>query len=271
MSDVYDLDDAVNLYLPKTLTMANGEILTGLVWHNAEELPENRTYPLLSFEALPESPRGPGRKITPNKTMVPTTQADTIEFETGTLDYTLTEQDAIAIQSVTGTLSGAPHTFVLTTDYILLDLKTIRWTGTGDLPDNATDFVVTYTHRMYRRHFGADSTQTYRLHIAAKQYGTGANQRGRSKMAKMMALAVAQYLRLNSGRVMYKPPLATQVPYTEEISSGDYLSTNREFGDPSEGIVIWAVDFQVKISSVIRAPATQAILDVPLLPTEFDH
>lgn len=270
VGDTLDLDDAVHLYLPKSLTMANGEVLSGLAWHVHDDLPENRSYPLLSFENLNEVPRGPVRKNTPNVTEVLTEQEDDITFVDGTLDYELSQHDAESITSVTGTLSGSPHTFVLTTDYILLDLKTIRWTGTGDMPDDDTEFTVTYDHRMYKRQFGADGTATYRLHIAAKQHGTGANRRGKSKMAKMVAQAVSNYLRLNAGKVMYKPPLTTQTPYTQEVSAGDLISANREYGDPSEGIVAWAVDFNVKVSSVIHGPLIPTILTAPI-DSDFDH
>jgi len=74
----------------------------------------------------------------------PTNEAHT--YSTGTLTYALNYTTGLGTGVVvTGTLSGSPHTFVLTTDFTFSTSPAeIVWTGSGDLPDNGTDFYVTY-------------------------------------------------------------------------------------------------------------------------------
>jgi len=68
-------------------------------------------------------------------------------YITGTTDYDFDERLVDSITSINGTLSSAAHTFVATTDYVLIttgDRQQIQWTGSGDVPDNNTSFHVTY-------------------------------------------------------------------------------------------------------------------------------
>jgi uncharacterized phage protein gp47/JayE len=68
-------------------------------------------------------------------------------FELGTDIYPLDYSTGTVITEVTGTLSGSPHTFVETTDYVLLTSPArIDWSSAGDDPDDATDFFVDYEY-----------------------------------------------------------------------------------------------------------------------------
>jgi uncharacterized phage protein gp47/JayE len=65
-------------------------------------------------------------------------------YNTGTDTYALDYQGDDIIE-VRGTLSSSPHTFVETTDYVLLSSPTrIDWSPAGDNPDNGTEFEVDY-------------------------------------------------------------------------------------------------------------------------------
>ncbi|MCK5223161.1 DUF4815 domain-containing protein [Candidatus Calescamantes bacterium] len=75
-------------------------------------------------------------------------------FASGTDDYSLDETPVTNITEVTGTLSSAAHTFVETTDYLLIDndsdgrYDTIDWSPGGDDPDDTTDFYVDYVRKL---------------------------------------------------------------------------------------------------------------------------
>lgn len=66
-------------------------------------------------------------------------------YTTGTLSYALNYATGNGIDSIVGKLSGVDHTFVDSVDYnFSTSPATITWTGTGDLPDDLTEFKVTY-------------------------------------------------------------------------------------------------------------------------------
>ena len=75
-------------------------------------------------------------------------------FASGTDKYLLDDTPATGISEVTGTLSGVPHTFVITTDYLLIDndsdgrYDSIDWSPAGDNPDDATAFLVDYVRKL---------------------------------------------------------------------------------------------------------------------------
>ena len=80
---------------------------------------------------------------------VKTTSGETHTYTTGTNDYTLTNLPFSTITLVTGTFGGIPHTFISGTDYTVKDVDgdgftdSVEWL-TGDLPDNGTNFEVSY-------------------------------------------------------------------------------------------------------------------------------
>ena len=75
-------------------------------------------------------------------------------FASGTDDYALDETPVTEITEVTGTLASGAHTFVETTDYLLIDndsdgrYDTIDWSPGGDDPDDTTDFYVDYVRKL---------------------------------------------------------------------------------------------------------------------------
>lgn len=268
MPDVIDLNDALRVYLPKTFELPPDVTLTDFQWFLHDRLPGDRTYPYGTYELLNTSPRGPGRKQTRRATLVLVEATDTPTFTTGTMSYLLVQQDVESITTVTGTLAATPgHVFVEGTDYELDDDdKTLVWLPAGDEPDNGTVFTVVYDHRKYRRQFGADGTVTVRLHVVAKDYAGPTRKFDKSQIAWLLALATEQYLRLNSGRVLSSPPSNAPVPFHLEAAAGHFLSSNKEYVDPSEGINSWAVDFQVRASYILQNPATEAILSLGITP-----
>lgn len=81
------------------------------------------------------------------------TSAEAQTYAIGTNIYELDNLPFSAISLVTGTFSGTPaHTFILDTDYQAKDNdgdgfnESIEWLG-ADLPDDATDFHVTYNRK----------------------------------------------------------------------------------------------------------------------------
>lgn len=64
-------------------------------------------------------------------------------YSTGTLAYTLANSKVSRVSSVTGTVSGSPHTFEWNTDYTWSD-TTLTFTSSGTKPDDATAVSVTY-------------------------------------------------------------------------------------------------------------------------------
>lgn len=83
---------------------------------------------------------------------VKSTAAEAHTYTTGTNEYELTNLPTSNVSLITGTLSSAPHTFVKGTDYQLIDddsdgqFDSVEWLGV-DLPDNSTDFAVSYQRR----------------------------------------------------------------------------------------------------------------------------
>lgn len=266
MPEVIDLNDALRVYLPKTLSLPPDVTISNFQWMLHDDINDDRTYPYGTIELLNTTPRFAGRKQTRQATQVLLTQVDTIAFAAGTLTYELVQWDAESIQSVTGTRLGVAHTFAAGTDFTLSGLKTITWTPGGNKPDDATNFVVTYKHRKYRRHFGMDGSVSVRLHIVAKAYQGPTRKYTKAQMAWLLALAVEQYLRLNAGKVLYKPPNNAPVPLHLEATASDVLSTSKEYIDPSEGIESWAVDFRVNASYIVRNPEVEAVLTLGIEP-----
>lgn len=63
---------------------------------------------------------------------------------TQALDYEVTQIDGTL--QVDGTVSAAPYTFILGTDYLMQD-STVIWTVPGTKPDNGSVFQATYNYR----------------------------------------------------------------------------------------------------------------------------
>lgn len=84
---------------------------------------------------------------------VKSTTDETHGYVTDTNEYELTNLPTSNISMITGTLSSAPHTFLKGTDYQLIDndsdgyFDSVEWLGV-DLPDNGTDFSVSYQRKM---------------------------------------------------------------------------------------------------------------------------
>ena len=83
--------------------------------------------------------------------VIKSTDAEAQTYATGTTIYELNNLPFSAISLVTGTFSGTPsHTFISGTDYqAKIDEgfnQSIEWLG-ADLPDDATDFHITYNRK----------------------------------------------------------------------------------------------------------------------------
>ncbi|WP_324651557.1 baseplate J/gp47 family protein [Georgenia sp. H159] len=68
-----------------------------------------------------------------------------IRFDVKTLSYPLAEP-ASAVRSITGTVQGAPHTFLLAVDFVFTGTatNTVAWLDDGTWPDDDTTFHVDY-------------------------------------------------------------------------------------------------------------------------------
>jgi len=81
------------------------------------------------------------------------TTSEAHTYMTGTTEYELDNLPLSTISLITGIVTTLPHTFTNGTDYQLIDgdsdgyLDTVEWLGV-DLPDNGTDFNVSYQRKM---------------------------------------------------------------------------------------------------------------------------
>lgn len=280
-----NLLEALRAVMPATLLMDSGATSPTIQWYLKEEYPKrtgnNDATPLQwpngVIEVLRSNIRGRQRYDKGAK-KVPTSQVDPIAFVTGTLSYLVTQQDVEAVQSVTGTVGGSPHTFVVDTDYTVEDtnddggLDSIVWTSGGTKPDNATNFTVTYTHRMYTRLWGMDGRMAVRAIIRCKKADNFATKDYfKSTLAETMGDALEMYLRRNSGKVLVKPHASTPVTLTGTAVLGLVLSAGPMLVDDSDTVAGWAVDFQVRLSRVFADPATQAILTATIDQTTIEQ
>lgn len=265
--------------MPATLPLETGTASPTIKWYLKEQFPQrtgnldagNLDWPNGIIEVIRSTPRNRQRYDKGGK-KVPTSKVDTIAFATGTLRYLVTEQDIEAVQSITGTLLGAAHTFVAGTDYTLSDdnsdggLDTIVWTSGGDKPDNATNFVVTYTHKLYTRLWGMDGRMAVRATIRCKERSIGSRAYSREMLAETLGDALEMYLRRFSGTTLVKPPTTSPTSLTGTAVLGLVLGAGAVQVDDSNTIAGWAVDFQVRLSRVYADPATQAILRASITP-----
>ena len=80
---------------------------------------------------------------------IKTTSEEVHSYTDGTSGYTLNNLPLSTITLVTGTLGGVPHTFIKNTDYTIMDsdsdgfFDSVEWLS-GNTPDNATDFKISY-------------------------------------------------------------------------------------------------------------------------------
>ena len=83
---------------------------------------------------------------------ITSTTAEVHTYTTGTDEYELTDLPTSNISLITGMLSSTPYTFTKGTDYQLVDddldgqFDSVGWLGVN-LPDNGTDFSVSYQRR----------------------------------------------------------------------------------------------------------------------------
>lgn len=140
-------------HLPATVLVRNDTITVGKVW--LTEPPKETPYPawLVGFGAeadLTES-------LDEHEENAITPQAVTGEshtYLTGDTHTKLDEKDVAAVTQVTGTRAGGPYTFVVNTDYKVVDedgdgaLDALEWQDAGNKPDNNTAVLTNYTHRL---------------------------------------------------------------------------------------------------------------------------
>jgi hypothetical protein len=273
MSGPLDLFDAISLYIPRSLQVGTGTTVTLPPWAIKAAMPEGTqplTYPHGVFEILTNDPiyRGRNQKGVRSANA---SQTDSITFATGTLDYLLSEWDAVAITSVTGTVSGTPgHVFVANTDYTLVDAdgngakETIRLTGGGTKPDNGTAFSVVYTHKLFSRAWANQTRIRVRCTIKAKDASVGGRHYPKEAMAFVLGESLQQQLQRKGGRALAAPPASSPTPYTEE-AMGCYVTSSRVgYTDESQSMSTWQIEFLVKRHALMLDAATRAIRDVDL-------
>ena len=157
--------DFISLFakeLPSSLTVHNGDTITGIVWREADEpssFPKkadgSANFPFGTFAIISQVPDNiTGRVGRPRYEEEEVLQTPT--YTSNVTDYALS-QDLIRLVSVTGTLSGNPHTFVEGTDFIITHIPNqdlvpsiLRWMPLGDKPDDSTPFSIDYRYpRVY--------------------------------------------------------------------------------------------------------------------------
>ncbi len=268
----YDLLGAVRRLLPKTLKILGGETVD-LEWYLHDEAPVTQpnvkgkplAYPNGTFRILPPIvPRNAvAQRAKDPYRLTLVSQADTIEFADGTLTYEITEQDVAAVTSVVGTLGGTGgHIFVAGTDYSFT-VDSIVWTGTGNLPDDATDVVYTYTHRMYYPRVAMDSRVTIRAVLRCQAYEAESGRHySMSTLAAVLGSALEIKLRSMSANRLVRPATPDE-PYTETITLGRVLAGGPLPIDQSLSMASWFIDFTLNVEAIHEFDAVQAILDTP--------
>lgn len=273
----YDLLGSIRRLLPKTLKVLDG-VSVNVEWY-LDELPV--TPP--NAKGQPRSnPHGIIRLLSPivprhavaSEADVPyrlelVTQVDTIPFATDTLDYEITEQDIASVVSVIGTRAGVPnHVFVQGTDYTF-DVDSFTWTGTGDLPDNGTNVVYTYRHRMYHGRKVMHSRATVRAIIKAQALQIqGGRHYSMETLAAVLGSSLELRMRYLAATRLVRPPAAAPAggqdePYADTITVARVLSHGPLPMDASGSLASWFVDFTLNIAGIYEEDGVQSILDVP--------
>lgn len=268
----YDILGGIRRALPKTLKILDGETLP-IEWYLHDELPvtppnaagKPLAYPNGTFRILP--PVQPRNAVSADANepyrMEPTQRADTIAYATGTLLYEVTEQDIASVVSVTGTRLGVPHTFVDGTDFTW-DRKSFTWTGTGNLPDNGTNVVYTYRHRMYYPRRVMDSRYTVRalLRCQAHQVEDGRHY-SMSRLAAVLGSSLEMELRARAASRIVEPGSPDDRPYEETATIARVISAGPLPMDSSGSVALWFVDFTVSVAGIYEETAVQSILEAP--------
>lgn len=267
----YDLLGAVRRLLPKNLKILEGSSVD-IEWYLADEAPvtppnakgKPLAYPNGIFRILNSVPRNAvaARANDPYRLAL-VAQTDNIAFQTGVLEYEVTEQDIAAVQSVTGTRLGVPgHVFVAGTDYTFA-VDRIVWTGTGNLPDAGTNVAYAYQHRMYYPRVAMDSRITVRATLRCKQFRSAEGKEyPMSVLAAVLGNSLEMRLRAMSGNRLVRPGSPDE-PYVETATVARVLASAPLPIDASLSLAPWMVDFTVDLSAVLENDPVQAILDTP--------
>jgi hypothetical protein len=243
-----NITEAVAAIIPRTLKTETGATAT-VDWQLRRSLPRGAqpfTYPRGVFDILPGAAvRFPNRS--PGGIDASTASAtDSDTFVSGTLSYNVVQRDISSVTSVSGTVSGSPHTFVATTDYTFTD-DAIVFTGTGVLPDNGTVFARTYTHRLFARRWEAAARYNVRAMLYVKDAigsaAIGGKEYPKEVLAQVLGESLEQQLRRKSGTQLKVAGTSTEM--TRQAMVGPVSSSMMGVPDESESIAIWIVDFRI--------------------------
>lgn len=254
-----DLFSAIVAHLPATLY---DEAATpySIKWSPRRSLPQGTqplAYPRGVFEIVSSNTyrRGAGRAGVEVSTP---SDSDTIPFVSGTLTYEVEQQDIDSITSVVATVSGVPNTTIAPSNYTF-DRTSITFTGTT--PDAATNFVVTYTHKMYARRLESKSQIVVRCMLYVKDAGHAG---GKEALAYVLGESLEQQLQAKAGLDLYVPPVGDDLPMTGQAKAGRVLMSKPGVSDESESVACHVVDFRVHRTHKYVVGSTQRIADIDL-------
>lgn len=272
----YSTLEALIRLMPKSLKMPGAQTYSlSSKWYPHTRTPqgtesgsgETRPYPHATVQVLAERKRNAVSAFAdPPYREVPTPQVDTIEFESGTLTYEASEQDIESVTSVIGTLATVEdHEFVEDVDFTW-DRTGFTWTGTGDMPDDETDVVYTYNHRLFLQRRAMDSRIACRAYIKAKDTAdnsVGGRPYTKEALADILSNALMMELRLMADTPLVRPanPSPTE-SYVGALAIKDVVMRQRIPADSSESVECWGIDFTVDVSGIYELPGVRAILTV---------
>lgn len=206
-TQIIDVKKLVGAWLPKELTVANGDSFD-IKWHDEDEYHKREDAPYGTFRVMVITP---GRLMKSFKREMRLIQdSDVFAYDPDAPYYQVEARDIREIVSVVGTKDGQPHTFVANTDYIAdsspgysLTDDAVYWVDGGAKPDAGTQFQVTYKYPLIDIYHAQFSNISIRITIHATELRAG--QRGatadyaKSRLCGQLWEALFAYLTLQRG------------------------------------------------------------------------
>jgi hypothetical protein len=205
-----DVRASIYKHLPKTLSTAYGDDLP-IDWLDREgPVPLDKRhdefpYGLMAVERrmpIRSTTRSDGTDMRPGDETV-----ETFTFTLPALEYELEDPDVHTLVSVTGTKDGQAHTFTEAT--VGPSSQDTSWVGQSHLifdpdevPDDGTEFTVTYQPILTTVHRRNDIRVTMTFHVVAKDLSVNGNFYDRMELAEQLGTDLESRLMMTAGAVV---------------------------------------------------------------------
>lgn len=276
MVGVVDEMGAVAVFLPPTVTVANGDVIKIDV-HPAKEYHRQAPYPYLTFERSRSGSRLIRSKDILEPEEISSDETATPTYQTGQDVYRVTERDIVAVTELLATVGGVDDTeldegtdFEIYTTPGLFGPDAIRFLPGGTAPDAGTPFTLSYTARRLSRMHQMIVDQTWRLELHTKDLKRDADipvpadRRGatvsyvKSYLAQQLADGLAAFLDTNRGKnlVTADPVRGTQFRVVEVQDLGELPV------DEGESLVRWGFDLVLRRRRLTAVGSDRTIIEV---------